>query len=139
MPSAQWSKLAQNVAAGEASDEQVRSFSLHERVLKKLPSDFDAGNWVTAEKKYRSLNDRSKAATREQYTTDYIAQKRKVLLALAGTLTKLSAVSGELQQADSDLRTQRKPTRTMASLCATPRTFFFARLTRSGRHSKSSS
>ena len=65
-------KLAKGAAAGEVSDELLRSFKLHDRVLKKLPYDFDAEKWFTAQKKYYySLQARSKAAIREQPMTEW--------------------------------------------------------------------
>ena len=98
MPSgAKWVQLAKQVAAGTASDDEVCSFKLNFSVLEKLPLDFVAAAYEEAANSYRAISGSSNTEKRQQAKSVYIAEKRKVLSALATTLKQKdnSAVDAE--------------------------------------------
>ena len=102
MPSyPQWAQLARKVVAGTASDDVVRSFKLHNAVLEKLPLDFDREAYEKASRAYKAVSSSSKGETQQQAKNTYIAEKRKVLIALANTGTKKVVKSLEAAQCDN--------------------------------------
>ena len=88
MPShPKWVQFARKVLAGNAGDDDVRCHKLHRSVLSKLPDDFDTGGYLKAALAYKSVSSSSKAETLQQAQSTYIAEKRKVLIALAKSVT----------------------------------------------------
>ena len=83
-----WAQLAKQVATGIASDKDVCSFKLNFSLLEKLPLDFVAADYEEASTAYRALSGSSNKEKRQNAKIVYIAAKRKVLSALATTLTQ---------------------------------------------------
>ena len=81
-----WAQLAKQVATGIASDNDVCSFKLNFSVLEKLPLDFVEVAYEEAANAYRAISGSSNTEKRQQAKCVYIAEKRKVLPALATTL-----------------------------------------------------
>ena len=89
MPSdAKWVRMAKKVAAGTALDDEVCSFKLTFAVLEKLPLDFVATIYENAAKSYRAISETCKTETRQRLKNIYVAEKRKVLFALATYLER---------------------------------------------------
>ena len=84
----------------EVLDKKLFGKRLEERFAGLRAQGFDFANYDDAHEKYRALVPKSAAATRKERTARYVAEKRKVLLALAGTLTKKVAKGLESAQAD---------------------------------------
>ena len=102
MPSyPQWVQLARKVVAGTESDDVVRSFKLHNAVVEKLPLDFDREAYEKASRAYKAVSSSSKDETQQQAKNTYIAEKRKVLIALANTVTKKVVKGLEAAQCDN--------------------------------------
>ena len=65
----------------------MRCHKLHRSVLSQLPDDFDTGGYLKAARASKSLSSSSKVETLQQAQSTYIAEKRKVLIALANSVT----------------------------------------------------
>ena len=90
----------------DAPDQEVLDKKLFGKLLEGLFAElraqgFDFANYDDAHEKYRVLVPKSAAATRKEQTARYVAEKRKVLLALAGTHTKKVAKGLNAAQADN--------------------------------------
>ena len=92
-----WVQLAKQVAAGTALDDEVCSFSLKFAVLEKLPPDFVATAYENAANAYRAISGSSNTERRQRVKSIYIAEKRKVLSALANSL-KQKDVSADVAE-----------------------------------------
>ena len=99
MPShPQWVQLARKVLAGNVDDDDVRCHKLHRSLLLKLPVDFDIGAYSKAARDYKAVSSSSKGETQQQAQSTYIAEKRKVLMALANTFT-MNVVKSSMRKA----------------------------------------
>ena len=65
----------------------MRCHKLHRSVLSQLPDDFDTGGYLKAARASKSLSSSSRVETLQQAQSTYIAEKRKVLIALANSVT----------------------------------------------------
>ena len=81
-------QFARKVLAGNVGDDDVRCHKLHRSLPSKLPVDFDAGAYLKAARDYKAVSSSSKGETQQQAQDFYIAEKHKVLIALANIVTK---------------------------------------------------
>ena len=70
-------------------------------MLEKLPLDFDTEAYEKATRAYKAVSSSSKGETQQQAKNTYIAEKRKVLIALANTGTKKVVKGLEAAQCDN--------------------------------------
>ena len=88
--------MAKQIAAGTSLDDEVCSFQLKFAVLEKLP--LETTSYENAANAYRAICRTSKTETRQRLKNIYVAEKRKVLYALA-TYLEQKEVSAAVAEA----------------------------------------